>query len=629
MITTIRKSFKSKAYKIVLWITLLAVGGVFSVVELARGYFGGGKNWVFTINRETIYQPEYIRNVADQEERMRMMRAQYGEYADLYFQMMGIKPNARELAADSLIRKSLLNQAAAKLPISINQNMIDQKLSDIMFIYQELSDVVPLFAWDQTLQAINMVILRNYLSKIGMSMADLDEHIAKAIKRKALMEMVGLSSYVPEFELKQRISQDFAPHQFTIMTLSGSDVLNQVKNEGASDEQLKNFFDMKNNQERRYYVPEKRSATVVTFSPADYGVQVTPEEMETYFQSQKAKYVEKPAQVQVRRILFADEQKAQKTQQELAKDPSRFAALAKELSEDKESAKQGGLIPFFEKGQKDATFERAAFVLPKEGAISPVIQTKDGYEILQLEGKKAQQFKQMSQVGPEIQKIILKKKFDDQFATDMRMLNQADDSKIQDFIKKKNGKVKTVHELANDNSLLARTLFRLTKGEKSSYKEGENGLLVTLHETKESFIPSFDTLKNQVKQDFFEHQAARTLTRKLQETKSLSAGVQTAWHTKEEAEKNGDLRKKGINAAQIFQLENVGATRTFEHEGNGYIVRLDGIKPLSEELLNEKRAQVAAQLQKEQKNLTNAGFIASLYRNAIITKNDSQLQLAS
>lgn len=649
MITTIRKSFKSNAYKIVLWITLCAVGGVFSIVEIARNYFGTGKNWILKINNEKIFYPEFARSVADQEERLRMLKTQYGEYAELYFQLMGLKANPKDLALETLIRRTLLNQAAAKLPVSVNQEMIDEKLKDIMFIYHEISDVVPLFAWDQTLGALNTIVLSNYLRSIGLSISDLDAYVAKAIKRQALTRMVSFASYAPELELKERFIREHAPHQFSIATISAADVLNKVKNESVSDEELKNFFDMKNRQEKRYYIPEKRSASVITFQPADYGIVVTPEEIEAQYENTKTQYLEKPVQIQARRILFkvsdaaqraTVEEKAKKIHQELMQDPSRFAAVAKEISEDKESAKQGGLLPLFSKGEREQVFERAAFLLPKEGDISSLITTKEGIELVQLVSKKPQTYKPLSQVSAKIKETLFAKKFDEQFTADMRNLLQADSASIESFRKKKNGKTQLTTDLKSDNSLLARSMFKLAPHENTYFKEGQNGVLVTLTGIKESTIPEFESVKNAVKQDYIQEKAAQKTTQLLQRMKDEAgsktlqeikegAVQQTSWMTKKEAQQNADLRKKSVNIDQIFQFENVGQAAVFEHDGNGYVVRLDAIKPYDETQFNEQKERIRDELDKEQNQLVTAGFIASLYRNATIVKNETQLQSAS
>ena len=61
-----------------------------------------------------------------------------------------------------------------------------------------------------------------------------------------------------------------------------------------------------------------------------------------------------------------------------------FAALAVMYSEDPGSARKGGELGFFERGEMFAEFEAAAFNLKKQRDISPVIKTKAGYHILQL-----------------------------------------------------------------------------------------------------------------------------------------------------------------------------------------------------------------------------------------------------
>jgi peptidyl-prolyl cis-trans isomerase SurA len=61
-----------------------------------------------------------------------------------------------------------------------------------------------------------------------------------------------------------------------------------------------------------------------------------------------------------------------------------FATLAKLYSEDPGTAKKGGELGFFSRGQMLEEFETAAFALEKPGDISPVIETKYGFHIIQL-----------------------------------------------------------------------------------------------------------------------------------------------------------------------------------------------------------------------------------------------------
>ena len=180
-----------------------------------------------------------------------------------------------------------------------------------------------------------------------------------AVERNDVKKLVEHAAYTPQFELKEQFAKNFLGHKFSIVTISSARYLTQVKKEAVSDEKLKSYYDLKNAQESRYYVPEKRSAKVVTFDPAQYGIAISDEMVEKYYNNNKAQYIEQPAQVQVRHILFKVlirhkskklNKKQKKFSKELLKDPETFAAKAKELSEDTKTAAQGGIMPYFRKG---------------------------------------------------------------------------------------------------------------------------------------------------------------------------------------------------------------------------------------------------------------------------------------
>ena len=261
MITTIRKSFKTRAYKIVLWVTLLAAAGVFSVIEMARNlFFGSSQNsgWVLQVNDSKFFAPDFIRAVADQEERIKMLRAQYGQYADLYLQMMGMSTDPKLLAINSLTRKALLNGVATQLDLHASDETAQARLKDPMFIYQELSDYAPFFTWDHSLGGINPLALNEYHRRVGITTADFDAEVIKAAQREELKKLVEHSVYVPEFELKEQFAQTFLGRKFSVATISGEQILNRVKKEPVTDEQLKSYYKSASSQAKRYHVPEKR-----------------------------------------------------------------------------------------------------------------------------------------------------------------------------------------------------------------------------------------------------------------------------------------------------------------------------------------------------------------------------------
>ena len=75
--------------------------------------------------------------------------------------------------------------------------------------------------------------------------------------------------------------------------------------------------------------------------------------------------------------------KAQKVLAEARANPSKFAALAKQYSQDHGSSEKGGDLGFFGKGVMAKPFEQAVFSM-KQGQISDLVETQFGYHIIKV-----------------------------------------------------------------------------------------------------------------------------------------------------------------------------------------------------------------------------------------------------
>ena len=102
--------------------------------------------------------------------------------------------------------------------------------------------------------------------------------------------------------------------------------------------------------------------------------------------------------VQVAHILLRLDQQASQEQQNAAKvridsiynalkNGADFAELAKKVSQDPGSGRQGGLLPFVQRGQLVKEFEDVAFAL-KDGEMSGIVQSPYGYHIILRKGHK-------------------------------------------------------------------------------------------------------------------------------------------------------------------------------------------------------------------------------------------------
>ena len=105
---------------------------------------------------------------------------------------------------------------------------------------------------------------------------------------------------------------------------------------------------------------------------------VTPEELRQAFESEYG------TKVKVRMISVSSRQKAEQVRQLALANPEKFGDLAKEHSEDANSAGARGLIPPIRKHLGQQELEKVAFSL-KEGEISPLVQVANQYLILRCE----------------------------------------------------------------------------------------------------------------------------------------------------------------------------------------------------------------------------------------------------
>lgn len=115
-------------------------------------------------------------------------------------------------------------------------------------------------------------------------------------------------------------------------------------------------------------------------------------------------------QVQISHILISGTEAASRAQaQKLLEDikaGADFAKLAEERSADKGSAAKGGDLGLFARGRMVPEFETVAFAMDKVGDVSDVVETKFGYHILKLTGKKPESVRTFEEVKDELVKEV-------------------------------------------------------------------------------------------------------------------------------------------------------------------------------------------------------------------------------
>lgn len=136
-------------------------------------------------------------------------------------------------------------------------------------------------------------------------------------------------------------------------------------------------------------------------------VKVTDKDVKDYYEAHKAELTMNN-QVRASHILLKTEEEAKKVLEQVRKGGD-FAKIAKEKSIDTSSAKNGGDLGFFSRGQLVPEFENAAFGL-KDGEVGGPVRTQFGYHIIKVTGKKEGKVVEFEQVKDRLAQRVTAEK---------------------------------------------------------------------------------------------------------------------------------------------------------------------------------------------------------------------------
>jgi peptidyl-prolyl cis-trans isomerase C len=134
---------------------------------------------------------------------------------------------------------------------------------------------------------------------------------------------------------------------------------------------------------------------------------VSDQEVRDYYEKNKEKFAP-VTQIKASHILVKTEEEAKKILEKLKKGED-FAQLARKYSIDTASAKNGGDLGYFTRGQMVPEFEAAASRL-KPGEISEPVKTKFGYHIIKVSDKKVGQVVEFEKVKDLISQNLVGEK---------------------------------------------------------------------------------------------------------------------------------------------------------------------------------------------------------------------------
>ena len=246
-----------------------------------------------------------------------------------------------------------------------------------------------------------------------------DTEVEKGVKYKDTFKDIMLDQMIDIEAVTQQAKKDgLAPSKEEV-----DKAFDELKKNIDADEAYKKALQEKGIDDTYLRQQQEQDLTIQNYKENfDKNVKITDEEMQKYYDEHKKDYYKD--EVKASHILIstvddngkelseAKKKEAKKKAEEVlkkAKSGEEFSELAKEYSDDKGSAENGGDLGYFTKGQMVQPFEEAAFSL-KPGEISGIVESEYGYHIIKVYDKIDEQLP-FNDVKDEIKNILIEDKY--------------------------------------------------------------------------------------------------------------------------------------------------------------------------------------------------------------------------
>jgi len=376
-------------------IVLLIVVVVFILTSGVLFYWGGGPsggaraNTVAVVNGEEIPFERFRRaqtNMIAAYERMSRQRLT-PELAE----RLGLS----QQVVNELVTEAVVIQGAGKEGVLVSDNELRTTIQQIRE-FQEAGR----FSRDEYLKV---------LKQLRLDPGEFENEVRRQLVRRKMEMLIKQGVKVSDEEVQQAYRQRNERVRAAWAYADVKPVMAAVK---VDDADLEPYVKV---HQAQFSQPEKRKLQYVLVNPKKLAVAVSDAEAEAFYKEHAAEF-EEPKRLRVAHVLVrvppvggSDAENAAKAKVEdvikRAKGGEDFGKLARELSEDKASAVQGGDLGFVGPGELVAPFEQAAFAL-KKGEISEPVRTPFGYHAIRVIDVKEGGKTPLKEVAPKIKETL-------------------------------------------------------------------------------------------------------------------------------------------------------------------------------------------------------------------------------
>ena len=610
------------------------IQGTILIIVLVFVFWGvntsqkGGSDAVATVNGQSISSQQYQR--AYNQTINRYQEQFGGTLPSGLLEAMNLK----QQVLNQIIQELVMQQGAKEAGLIVGNEEV-RKIIQGMDAFREEG----IFKLDR---------YKKLLASSRMTTADFENSVRNDLLQGKILNHLSRFARISDSELKDRFAFDNDQLKLEYVAFSADDFRAPGP---VADEALKPFFE---SRKQTYLTEPQVKLRYITFlnEQALAGTQLSDQEIEQYYTMNPDRF-STPEQRQARHILLrsdakdsAEMQAAKRKKLEtilaLTKAGKDFSQLAKEHSEDS-TAKAGGDLGFFNKGQMVPPFADAAFAL-KEGEVSGIVETQFGLHLIKLEKIKPANVTTLAAAREQISTELKAQRGKD---LTFQLANQAYEGIIQagsldKFAASAAIPVQTTDSFAQTSPppalagqpALLKTIFGLKKDELSSLLEIKGGYAILyLDEVKEPQVPPLAEVRARIEKDFLNDQAqakakdaAVALLAQAKKEGSLAAEaektksrvLETSFFTRSQHTTSGlpaPITAQGLKLSPASPY----AKEIGENGGIFYVLHFKEALPASEELFASQKEALQKMLTQEKQMQVMAAWLAYLQNKAKIT----------
>lgn len=319
---------------------------------------------------------------------------------------------ARYATLERLVRERVLAAAAQKQHLYTS----DQRLA------QELQHNQTIASLRRPDGSLDVEAYRQLLGRQGLTPEMFEAQVRTDLSRRQVTQGITGSGFAPAAVAAVSLNAYFEQRAVSVQTFKAADFAAKVQ---PSDADIEAFYRA---NPTLFQAPEQADVQYLVLDAAalEKNVNLNEADVRAYYE-QNAARLSGNEERRASHILLtvpagasaADKdkvrQRAQALLDQLRKEPSKFAELAKTHSEDPGSAVKGGDLAFFSRGAMVKPFEDAVFAL-KKGAISDLVESEFGFHIIQLTDIKAPATRSFESMRAEIEASLKKQQAQKLFA---------------------------------------------------------------------------------------------------------------------------------------------------------------------------------------------------------------------